>query len=231
MDIQFGMFCIASDQEQAPSLRTENFRCDCVVPSEQNRIFGERFRISFGFGQRMNAKPPVGNLMPQNMSQRNSRAVMGLPPIFRFFHAADFTKPWHSNGSIAGSRKNWKKLSKTHRRRHQIAVPKTKTNAGETTKLGKVNIDGSIWLEDILEKLWKKHRVQEHEVGEIFDNAPHFRFVENGHREGENVYAALGQTEGGRYLIVFFIYKENQQGLIVSAREMTDSERKNYGRK
>jgi len=32
---------------------------------------------------------------------------------------------------------------------------------------------------------------------------PYFRFVEKGHRSGENVYAARGQTKNGRYLIVF----------------------------
>jgi uncharacterized DUF497 family protein len=91
-----------------------------------------------------------------------------------------------------------------------------------------VNIGGFIWLEDIVEKLWWKHHVEQHEAEEVFDNSPYFRFVEKGHREGENVYAALGQTDGGRYLIVFFVYKQNKQALIVSARNMTDSERRQY---
>lgn len=70
-----------------------------------------------------------------------------------------------------------------------------------------MNIDGFIWLEIIVEKLWQKHHVTESEVEEIFDSSPYFRFVEKGYREGENVYAALGQTDGGRYLIVFFVFK------------------------
>lgn len=94
-----------------------------------------------------------------------------------------------------------------------------------------MNIDGFIWLEDIVEKLWQKHHVGENEVEELFDNSPHFRFVENGHRDGENVYAALGQTSGGRYLIVFFVYKQNKHALIVSARDMTTSERRQYERR
>ena len=93
-----------------------------------------------------------------------------------------------------------------------------------------MNIEGFIWLEDIVEKLWRKHRVEEHEVEEVFDDEPYYRFVENGHREGENVYAALGQTNGGRYLIVFFVYKQNQHALVVSARDMTASERRQYER-
>ncbi len=94
-----------------------------------------------------------------------------------------------------------------------------------------MNIDGFIWLEDIIEKLWRKHHVQENEVEQLFHNSPYFRFVENGHRAGENVYAALGQTNGGRYLIVFFVHKQNRQALIVSARNMTDSERGQYERR
>ena len=93
-----------------------------------------------------------------------------------------------------------------------------------------MNIDGFIWLEDIVEKLWQKHHVEENEVEEVFDSSPYFRFVENGHREGENVYAAFGQTNGGRYLIVFFVYKQNQQALIVSARDMSAGERRQYER-
>ena len=94
-----------------------------------------------------------------------------------------------------------------------------------------MNIAGFIWLEDIVEKLWQKHHVEENEVEEVFDNSPYFRFVESGHREGENVYAAFGQTNGGRYLIVFFVYKQNKHALIVSARDMTASERRQYERR
>lgn len=91
-----------------------------------------------------------------------------------------------------------------------------------------MNIDGFIWLEDIVEKLGWKHQVEQHEAEEIFRNSPYCRFVEKGHRGGENVYAALGQTNGGRYLTVFFVYKQNKQALIVSARDMTASERRQY---
>lgn len=88
-----------------------------------------------------------------------------------------------------------------------------------------------IWLEDIVEKLAQKHAVQPQEVREVFEGFPAFRFVEKGHRRGENVYAALGQTDAGRYLIVFFIYKENRQALILSARDMTNAERRRYQQK
>jgi uncharacterized DUF497 family protein len=95
----------------------------------------------------------------------------------------------------------------------------------------KLRITGFIWLDEIVEKLAWKHRVEIHEVESLFLARPKFRFVENGHREGEDVYAALGQTDAGRYLIAFFVLKLDGRALPVSARDMTDSERKLYGRK
>lgn len=76
-----------------------------------------------------------------------------------------------------------------------------------------------------------QHRVERREVAEVFGGAPHFRLVEKGHRAGENVYAALGQTDGGRYLIVFFVHRRDGRAVILSARDMTDSERRRYGRR
>jgi hypothetical protein len=94
-----------------------------------------------------------------------------------------------------------------------------------------VEITGFIWLEDIIEKLAQKHGVLQQEVGEAFFNHPRFRRVEKGHRRGEHVYAARGQTNAGRYLIIFFVYKKNKQALILSARDMTDAERRRYEQK
>jgi uncharacterized DUF497 family protein len=91
-----------------------------------------------------------------------------------------------------------------------------------------LKLSGIIWLEEIVEKIEGKHRVTQDEVREILRGPSHFRFVEKGHRRGENVYAAMGQTDAGRYLIVFFVRKTTQEALIVSARDMTGSERKLY---
>lgn len=38
----------------------------------------------------------------------------------------------------------------------------------------------------------------------------------------------MGKTHNGRYLIIFFVFKTNGQALILSARDMTKSERKLY---
>ena len=94
-----------------------------------------------------------------------------------------------------------------------------------------MKLSGIIWLEEIVEKIERKHHVTQHEIREILRSSSHFRFVEKGHRRGENVYSALGQTSAGRYLIVFFVRKKTHQALIVSARDMTDSERRRYEKK
>lgn len=91
-----------------------------------------------------------------------------------------------------------------------------------------MKIEGIIWLDVLIEKLIRKHNVQQNEVREVLFNKPHFRFVEKGHRNGENVYTAMGQANSGRYLIVFFVYKTDKHALILSARDMTKSERRLY---
>lgn len=60
---------------------------------------------------------------------------------------------------------------------------------------------------------------------------PKFRFLEKGERSGEDVYTALGQTNGGRYLAVMFIYKKSKDALILSARSMAPREKRLYGKK
>jgi len=95
-----------------------------------------------------------------------------------------------------------------------------------------MKITGFLWLPAIIEKLATKHGVSPEEVEEVFENAPRFRFVENGTREAENVYMATGQTNGGRFLIVLFVFKPStNQALILSARDMMPKERKRHERK
>jgi hypothetical protein len=88
-----------------------------------------------------------------------------------------------------------------------------------------------IWLPEIEDKLLQKHGVLAEEVEEVLFDNPMIQFIEQGHYEGENLYAAYGQSEAGRYLTVFFILKPNQQALIISARDMDQKERKRYGKR
>jgi uncharacterized DUF497 family protein len=88
-----------------------------------------------------------------------------------------------------------------------------------------------IWLPQIIDKLSWKHGVTPEEVEEVFFSHPIFRKVQKGHIPGEDLYAALGQTEAGRFLIIFFIFKSNGEAFIISARDMNNRERKLYERR
>lgn len=43
---------------------------------------------------------------------------------------------------------------------------------------------------------------------------------------GEDLYAAMGQTSGGRYIIVFFVHKLMGEALVISGRDMTIAEQR-----
>ena len=94
-----------------------------------------------------------------------------------------------------------------------------------------MRISGVIWLRNVIDKLLVKHNVMTDEVEEVFDRAPRCRFLEKGDVHGEDLYAALGQTNAGRYLIIYFVLKAGSEALIISARDMTKKERKAYAKK
>ncbi len=85
-------------------------------------------------------------------------------------------------------------------------------------------------MRTIVEKIEAKHRVSSTEVEEVFSQNPQFRRLEKGKIEGEDVYAAYGTTDTGRYLTVVFIRKFGGRALIVTARDMDRKERKQYGK-
>lgn len=87
-----------------------------------------------------------------------------------------------------------------------------------------------IWKDQFVEKLAVKHGVEIEEVEEVLNSKPHIRKVGKGHVKGENVYAAFGQTSGGRYLVVFYIKKMSGAALPISARDMDDGEKSYYGK-
>lgn len=88
-----------------------------------------------------------------------------------------------------------------------------------------------LWKEQFVEKLQRKHGVFTNEVEEVFDNSPRFDFVTKGNAVGEDVYWALGQSDAGRYLTIFFIYKHGGKAMPISARDMKAKERRRYGKK
>jgi uncharacterized DUF497 family protein len=89
-------------------------------------------------------------------------------------------------------------------------------------------IDDIIWLDTIVEKLAWKHNVLTSEVEEVLGGNCRIFKKEKGRVEGEHLYNALGKTNSGRYLSVFFIMKLNNKALIVTARDMNKTERKRY---
>lgn len=94
-----------------------------------------------------------------------------------------------------------------------------------------MKIRSIIWSRNVIEKLDFKHQVQTWEVEEVLENHPKFYFLEKGRVAGEDLYQAVGQTDEGRYLNVYFIHKSGGDALIVTARDMNDRERKRYGKK
>lgn len=93
-----------------------------------------------------------------------------------------------------------------------------------------MRITGIVWLQKIVDKLAKKHHLTQDEVEEVFISNPQYRFVERGKIEGEDVYSAYGRTDAGRYVTVIFIRKFGNRALVISARDMTKQERRQYGK-
>jgi len=93
-----------------------------------------------------------------------------------------------------------------------------------------MRISGIIWLQKIVDKIETKHHLGPEEVEEVFANRPEVRFIEDGDISGEDVYAAYGQTDAGRYVTTIFIQKPRGRALIISARDMDRKERKQYGK-
>ncbi len=96
-----------------------------------------------------------------------------------------------------------------------------------------MKIQGIVWLEEVIHKIQAKHRIDTWEVKEVFENEnrPWITFAEKGHQEGEDLYLALGQSEEGRYLAIYFLYKQSKKALIITARDMTHRERRRYDKK
>ena len=94
-----------------------------------------------------------------------------------------------------------------------------------------MRISEIVWLEEIVEKLRRKHRVEPEEVEQALASHPYFFFAEKGHRIGEDVFGAFGRSGAGRYLVAYFIYKQDKSAIILSARDMVPRDRRRYERR
>jgi uncharacterized DUF497 family protein len=83
----------------------------------------------------------------------------------------------------------------------------------------------------VLDKLQWKHDITEAEVREVFRNKPLILKAERGDVPGEDLYSALGQTDAGRYIVIYYVQKLSKDALVISARNMNEAEKKRYGKK
>ena len=93
-----------------------------------------------------------------------------------------------------------------------------------------MKIGGVIWLQKIIDKIETKHHITQNEVEQVLVNKPQYRFIEKGKIEREDVYAAYGRTDAGRYVTIIFIRKFSNRALVISDRDMDKKERKQYGK-
>ncbi len=94
-----------------------------------------------------------------------------------------------------------------------------------------MDIHEIIWKEQFAEKIEWKHGVTVVEVEEVLCSRPYVLRAQKGRVPGEDLHVAYGQTEAGRYVIVFFIDKGHLIALPISARDMTQRERRFYGQR
>ncbi len=88
-----------------------------------------------------------------------------------------------------------------------------------------------IWIERlriderILDKIQSKHNVQYHETIEVVESDYVIR------RGREGTYLVYGQTAAGRYLLLVLIAETAGDWRVVTARDMTDTERRQFRRR
>jgi hypothetical protein len=80
-------------------------------------------------------------------------------------------------------------------------------------------------------RLETKHGVDTDEVEEVLLGDPEFRRGPKSNRKSENLHYALGQTDAERYLFIVFIPKRGNKALVLTAREMSDHEKRGYRRR
>lgn len=90
----------------------------------------------------------------------------------------------------------------------------------------KINV--IIWKQKFVDKILTKHNVTINEVEEVLNGKKKVYRISKGDVNGENLYLALGKTNSGRYLSVFYILKQDHSVLPISARDMDSKERRRF---
>ena len=82
-----------------------------------------------------------------------------------------------------------------------------------------------LWPQDRIDHI-AQHGVTSDEVNEVCFGKP---FIQRAKTQGKNpVYYVLGQTNAGRYLFCVVIQFPDGRGYPVTARSMTDKEKRRY---
>jgi uncharacterized protein len=92
------------------------------------------------------------------------------------------------------------------------------------------NCDGFNWDDGNSQKNWDKHAVHMLECEEVFFNHPLYVLEDDKHSSVEKRYYALGKTDFDRLLFIVFTIRNNKIR-VISARDMSKSERKVYHEK
>ncbi len=88
---------------------------------------------------------------------------------------------------------------------------------------------GFQWDEGNIQKNWLKHDVSQGECEEVFFRSPLLVMADEAHSKSEIRFYALGQTEAARGLFLVFAIRGDLIR-IISARDMSRDERKEYRR-
>lgn len=88
-------------------------------------------------------------------------------------------------------------------------------------------IFGFEWDKGNLDKNRVKHKVTNEESEEVFANQPVRIFDDEVHSKGEKRYGALGKTNKGRRLTVFFTIRKNRVR-IISAHDQGRKDKRLY---
>ena len=91
-----------------------------------------------------------------------------------------------------------------------------------------IRCTGFQWDEGNTDKSWLRHKVSWTECEEVFFNHPLLVLMDERHSGTEKRYYALGKTNAARLLFVAFTLRGDLIR-VVSAREMSRRERKEYG--
>lgn len=86
-------------------------------------------------------------------------------------------------------------------------------------------IEGFVWRDWVVDKIIEKHGVWPEEVEEAFFNPPY-----KVRRAASGKYLLFGRSEDGRYLLIVYAW-HGRHVRIITARDMTHSERRFLGRK